>query len=252
VTLGMLFLASALASTTDYRVGPGDVLRVDIYGETFGGTFVVGTNGAISMPYCELVPVGGLTVLEAEDAVEACLADGYLVDPQVSVRIEEYKSQRVEVLGAVVKPGLYYLTGETTLRSVIGQAGGVQAEKSVGRVVVTRANGDRVVIPIDEIMGPPGEVALQRGDSVNVDEGELVWVGGEVEKPGSIGYVDGMTVTQALMKAGGPTGVARLSGAYLLRDGDRISVNLRRMLRGKDADFVMEPGDRLVVQESPL
>jgi hypothetical protein len=46
--------------------------------------------------------------------------------------------------------------------------------------------------------------------------------------------------------------VARLSGAYLVRDGDRISVNLKRMLRGKDADFVMEPNDRLVIQESPL
>jgi protein involved in polysaccharide export with SLBB domain len=79
-----------------------------------------------------------------------------------------------------------------------------------------------------------------------------VWVGGEVQRPGSIGYVDGLTVTQALMKAGGPTGVARLSGAYLVRDGDRISVNLKRMLRGKDADFVMEPNDRLVIQESPL
>jgi polysaccharide biosynthesis/export protein len=248
-----LLTRSSLAGSTDYQIGAGDVLKVDVFGETFGGSFVVGSAGAMTMPFCDGITVGGLTVAEAESAVKSCLGDGYLVDPQVSVRVEEFKSQPVEVLGAVVKPGTYYLTGgAVTLRSLIGQAGGVQSEKSVGRVVVTRQNGDRVVVPIDEIMGPPGEIGLAKGDSVNVDEGELVWVGGEVEKPGAVGYVDGMTVTQALMKAGGPTGVARMAGAYVLRDGDRIAVNLRRMLRGKDADMVLVAGDRLVLQESPL
>src|SRR5262249_42754837 len=139
-----------------------------------------------------------------------------------------------------------------TLRAILGQAGGVQAERSVGRVVVTRPNGDKVILPVDEVLGPQGDLELERGDSINIDEGELVWVGGEVQRPGAVGYVDGMTGTQALMKAGGPTGVARLSGAYLLRDGDRITVNLKRMLRGKDADLVMRPNDKLVVSESPI
>lgn len=251
--LTLWLLAPALAGSADYRIGPGDVLRLEVYGETFGGDFVVGSTGAISIPYCNLVPVGGLTALEAEGAVRTCLADGYLVDPQVSLRVSDYKSQRVEVMGAVTRPGLYYLTGEqTTLRAVLGQAGGVQTEKSVGRVVVTHANGDKAVVPTDEVLGPPGDIQLAAGDSISVDEGELVWVGGEVQRPGSIGYVDGMTVTQALMKAGGPTGVARLSGAYVVRDGDRIAVNLKRMLRGKDADLVLRPDDRLVIQESPL
>lgn len=249
------WIATALAApieAPDYQVGPGDVLRVEVYGETFGGTFVVGSSGDISMPYCELVQVGNLTVNETEEALRSCLADGYLIDPQVSVRIDEYKSQRVEILGAVAKPGLYYLQGETTLRSVLGQAGGVQSEKSTGRVVVTRPNGDRFQVPLDEIEGEPGRLLLARGDVISVDEGEVVYVGGEVAKPGAIGFIDGMTVTQALMKAGGPTAVARLQGAYLLRAEDRIPVNLRRMLRGKDGDFTMEPGDRLVIRESPL
>jgi polysaccharide export outer membrane protein len=119
-------------------------------------------------------------------------------------------------------------------------------------VVVTRPNGDRFQVPLDEIEGEPGRLLLGRGDVVSIDEGEVVYVGGEVAKPGAIGFVDGMTVTQALMKAGGPTPVAQLKGAYLLRAEDRIPVNLRRMLRGKDGDFTMEPGDRLVIRESPL
>lgn len=246
--------AAEVPQEADYQIGPGDVLQVDVAGEKIGGTFVVGSAGAISMTYCGLVDVGRMTIFEAEDALRACLADGYILDPQVTVRVQEYRSQRVEVLGAVAQPGLYYLQGETTLRAMISQAGGIKSEKSVGRVVVSRGGGEQFVVLLDEIGGPPGELPLQRGDVINVDEGAVVYVGGEVAKPGAIGYIDGLTVTQALMKAGGPTGVARLRGAYLLRQGqeDRIPVNIRRMLKGKDADFVMAPGDRLVIQESPL
>ncbi|MEQ1506263.1 MAG: polysaccharide biosynthesis/export family protein [Myxococcota bacterium] len=252
VLLAAHTLASA-ASSPDYEIGPGDVLKVEIHGETFGGSFVVGSDGDVSIPYCGMLDLGAHTVFAAEIAIRDCLADGYLVDPQVSVSVEEYRSQKVEVLGAVAKPGLYYLqAAENTLRAVIGKAGGIQSEKSIGRVVVNRANNEQLVVLLDELSGPAGEFELQRGDVITVGEGEVVYVGGEVQKPGAIGYLDGMTVTQALMKAGGPTGIARLRGAYLLRADDRISVNLRRMLRGKDGDFVMEPGDRLVIQESPL
>lgn len=247
-------IAIAFAGTTvsEYRVGAGDVLHVEVYGEDFGGEFNVGSGGSIRFPYCDVVDVGNDTVFEIEETLRTCLAAGYLNDPQVSVRVDQYRSRPVELLGAVGKPGIYYLQGgETTLRSVIGQAGGIQSEKTTGRVVVSRGS-ERFVFLQDEIQGPPGSLPLQKGDVISVEQGEVVYVGGEVEKPGAIGFIDGMTVTQALMKAGGPTGIARLRGAYLLRAEDRIAVNLRRMLRGKDGDFVMLPGDRLVIQESPL
>lgn len=246
--------AALAAPSEDYQIGSGDVLQIEIYGENFGGTFVVGSNGAIRFPFCDIVELGGKTVFEAEKTLKSCLADGYLNDPQLSVRIGEYKSQQVEVLGAIGKPGVYFLRGETTLRAVIGEAGGIQADKTTGRVVVSRPGGERFVVMQEDVEGPQGSLALGGGDVISVEEGYVVYVGGEVANPGAIGYIDGLTVTQALMRAGGPTGVARLRGAYLLREGEdqRISVNLRRMLRGKDADFVMEPGDRLVIQESPL
>ena len=245
-------LSPAHATPDGYLVGVGDMLHVEVYGESFGGDFVVGPTGTIRFPYCDVVEVGNETVFAVEAALRDCLSDGYLNNPQISVRIGEYRSQRIEVLGAVGKPGVYFLEGETTLRSVIGQAGGVQADKTTGRVVVSRG-AERIVVLLEEVEGPKGGLSLSRGDVISVEEGAVVYVGGEVENPGAIGYIDGLTVTQALMKAGGPTGLARLRGAFLLREGEpRMSVNIRRMLRGKDADFLMKPGDKLVVQESPI
>ena len=84
--------------SADYRIGPGDKLHVEVYGEDFGGSFQVASNGEISFPFCDMVPLGELTVFEAEQKLRDCLADGYLNDPQLSVRVEEYRSQRVEVL----------------------------------------------------------------------------------------------------------------------------------------------------------
>lgn len=251
----LLLVATAFGTPPlieDYRIGPGDVLRIEVYGETFGGVFQVGSTGAVSFPHVGSVQVGGRTVFEAEDALRAALLDGYLVDPQISVRVEEYRSQRIEVMGAVQKPGPYYLEGETTLRTLLGMSGGVQGEKAVGRVVVSRRNGEKIVVPLTDLEGQGGSLLLAAGDVVAVDEGLVVFVGGEVSKPGAVGFVDGMTVTEALIKAGGRTNFANLSGSYILRNGERISVNLKKVLKGKGADLVLEPGDQLVVPESPI
>jgi polysaccharide biosynthesis/export protein len=252
-----MFIRAAAAESppaTEYTLGPGDVLQVEVLGESgIGGTVVISATGEVSLTYCGLVPLVGKTVFEAEQALRACLADGYLVSPQVAVRVDQYRSQKVEVLGAVEKPGQYYLTSlDSTLRSVLGQAGGVKAEKSVGRVVVTHVTGERTVVPLESLMGPAGDLALRRGDVIDVGQGELVWVGGEVVRPGSVGFMEGMTLTQAIIKAGGPTPLARLRGAYLVRDEDRVQVNVQRMLKGKDEDLALQPGDRVVVPESAL
>ncbi|MEM6930018.1 MAG: SLBB domain-containing protein, partial [Myxococcota bacterium] len=79
-----------------------------------------------------------------------------------------------------------------------------------------------------------------------------VFVGGEVAKPGQIAFAEGVTVSEAVMKAGGHSETARLAGAYVLRDGSRIPVNLRRILRGKADDPELRPGDQVMVPESPL
>ncbi len=247
-------LASAAEVDAEYRIGPTDVLEVILYGQPgIGGTVVVSSSGEVSFAIpCGPVTVAGRTPAEAEAAIEEALRPDCFVDPQVAVRVAEYRSRRVEVLGAIAKPGLYYLEGETTLRSVIALAGGVQVEKSAGQVVITRGGVQRASMTFDELEGDAGMLMLVSGDVVAVQEGLFVFVTGEVDKPGAVVFTTGLPVTEALARAGDASPVANLGGAYVLRGTEKIALNLRRIRRGKAADFLMEPGDKLFVPESPL
>ncbi len=251
--IATLLASTALAAPSEYRLGPGDVVEVIVHGEALGrGAFVVTAGGQISLPCAGMVSVAGMSTHEAEVETSDALKPGCYVEPQVTVRVTEYRSQPIEVLGAVGKPGVYYLDGHTTLRTVITRAGGVKADRSAGRIVVTRRGEQAASVGLDQLEDQIGDYALASGDVITVAEGRIVYVTGEVEDPGEVVFAQGLTVSEAFIKAGGSTGVARLAGAYVLRGTDRVPVNLRRILKGKDADLVLEPGDRLVIPESPL
>jgi polysaccharide export outer membrane protein len=235
-----------------YRIGPGDVLDILVHDETFGGEYTVGPDGTTSFPYLDRVHMAGLTLHEAEDELEAALRDGVLNFPQVSITVADYASQPVEVLGAVRKPGTYHLDGPTYLRSIIARAGGIATEKSSRRVRITHKNGDEVLVGLAELSGEAGALQLVAGDVVTVDEGVFIFISGEVKNPGAVSWNDGMSVTEALTLAGGETGIARLRGAYVLRDDEKIRVNIRRIRNNKTANLTLQPGDQLVVPESPL
>lgn len=248
-----VWASAAAVETGDYRIGTGDVIEVVVHGERLGqGGFVVAGNGLVSLPCAGLVPFSGRTAYEAEDETRKALTPDCYVDPQVTVRITEHRSKPVEVMGAVSKPGVYYLDGQSTLRSVISRAGGVKSERSSGHIQVVRRGEEPMQVALDELDATLGDYVLVSGDVVRVDEGRIVYVSGEVKKPGEIPFADGLTVADALIKAGDSTALGRLSGAYVLRDEDRIPVNLRRILRGKSPDLVLEAGDRLVIPEKAL
>ncbi|MBW1879158.1 MAG: polysaccharide biosynthesis/export family protein [Deltaproteobacteria bacterium] len=246
--------ASVAVVQDAYRVGPKDVLAISVYGEAdLTGKQPVTEDGHVFVPLIGEVPVAGLTVQETARLLTERLADGYLVHPQVSVQVDEYKSQKVSVVGAVKRPGDYYLSGPTTLLDLIGRAGNIDTEKSAREVRVRRASGEIVVVGIDALLSTgQGDLPLRMGDVVTVPPGQFVYVAGEVDKPGAVVFWEGLTVTQALTKVGGPSETARLKGAYILRGGERIPVNLRRILEGREADIALEPGDQLFLKESPI
>src|SRR5262245_6279155 len=135
VLLTMALSAHVVAQQTDYRIGPSDVLKVTVFGhEDLTRSVTVAANGSIGFPLLGDVPAADLTPGELESRLRELLAKDYLVDPKVSVAVQEFRSQRVFVLGEVERPGAYPLTGQVRLVDILSQAGG--AGKAAGREVL--------------------------------------------------------------------------------------------------------------------
>jgi polysaccharide export outer membrane protein len=249
-----LWMAAAWASETAYRIGPRDVVHVEVYGEpALTADATVDTDGAVVLTHVGAVPIAGLTPVEAAERIRVAYLDGWLRDPTLTVRVAEHRAQKVEVYGAVKKPGPYYLRGPTSLREMLGEAGWLDAQKASRRVSVARIDGTTLVVTVDDIMAPGDSamnVELRPGDVVNVAEDVYVYVAGAVKNPGEVSFREGMTATQAVSEVGGWTSVAALANAYVLRGEDKLPVNLRRIQRGKAPDVVLLVGDRLILRES--
>ena len=202
------------------------------------------------MPLLGPVSVLGLTAIEVSDLLRARLMPGYLVNPRVTASVSTYRSQSVQVLGGVAKPGLYYLTGPTTLQQLLGQAGGV-SNGGVNEIRQTHAGqNDPTVVPYDQLLAgrdPP----VVAGDIIFVPQ-SLVSVMGQVGHPGEIGFREGMTISQCIAAAGGALAGADLGSVYILRGEKRIRVQLRKILSGRAVDVVVQPGDRVFVRESAV
>ena len=160
-------------SLRDYRIGPEDLLEMQVFGvEQLTRTVRVNARGAISLPLVGNVEVGGLTAQQAEALIVARLAESYLQDPQVSLFIKEYTSQRVIIEGAVNKPGVYPLRGPTTLLQSLAVAGGQGNLSDMSEVMLFRtdAGGKRETFTYDVEKIRAGEIA----DPVVVNEDMIV------------------------------------------------------------------------------
>jgi len=116
---------------SDYQIGPEDLLDIQVFGVSeLSRTVRVSSRGFISLPLLGEVKVAGLTSSALENRLAELLAKDYLQNPQVSVFIKEFTSQRVTVGGAVTKPGVYPLKGRTTLLQAIALAGGLDDKAS--------------------------------------------------------------------------------------------------------------------------
>ena len=274
----ILGLAAVQAGAQDYRIGPGDVLDIWVFGEDdISRLYEVGLNGYIDFPMIGPIKVSGLTVNEIKESLVGHLGEDYLVNPQLQIQIKEYNSQKVYVLGAVAKPGYYEVRGETTILELIGRAGGVTAQGGQNFYLVrggqpTVADPDRqpdmetggeisepIIIDSRKLLDE-GDVSLnlelQGGDILYVPKGEEVFVYGEVKKPGSVKWADGLTVLRAVSLAGGPSQLAATKRVQIIRTQDgtqqKYEVNLRDISKGKDPDFPLMPDDIVVVPRSVL
>jgi polysaccharide export outer membrane protein len=243
-------------------LGPGDEADVTVYGAPdLSGHTRVGADGNINIPLIGYVRVAGLSSSEAEAAIEIQLRQNNIVnDPRVSVFVKEYTSSGISVAGEVAKPGFYSAVGPHRLFDVLQAAGG-PTDKAASKVVISHRDQTETTtldISKDPAAMAISNVVLQPGDTVVVPKAGLVYVLGEVTRPG--GYVlnstGGITVLQVVAVAGGPTHVASAGKTRLLRRTEsgfqEQIIDLKKLLRGKGLDVAVRNEDILFIPSSAI
>ncbi len=243
-------------------IAPGDFLDVsEVHTPEFHSAVRVSPSGTVTLPMIHEVQVGGLDEQGAAHAIEAALmAQGMLLHPLVSVLVISYAGQDVSVLGEVVRPGVYPYTLHHRLLDLISAASGLSP--SAGRLVNV-FHRDDAKTPHPVVLDPSGtdtaadhNPELAPGDTVQVSRAGLVYVVGDVQRPGGfpVDPAQGLTVVQALSLAWGPTQNAAIGKALLIREqkGGRTltSLNLKRMLHGQEPDQPVHDRDILYVPDS--
>jgi polysaccharide export outer membrane protein len=258
----ILFCGDAAAQTPNYSVGPQDVLTVAVFDQpNLSGKFTVEADGTFTIPLVGRVKVGGLSLREVETTLRRELEQGYLKNPQISVAVDQYRSQRIFVVGEVKTAGTYPLSGEMTLIEALARAGST-TDRAGGEAVIVHAaagaaaTGPRLPGEADpsqavhvnlkdlQTGGNTQNVVLRDGDTVFVSRAESVYVFGFVRNPGAYPLQGDTTVLQALSLAGGITD-----------RGTTDRVKVVRVVNGKKQEVKVKlddrvlPGDTVVVPE---
>jgi len=247
----------------NYVIGSHDMLSITVWDQPdLSGKFTVEADGSFTFPLIGRILAGGLTLRDLEGQLRKRLADGYFKNPQVSVSIEQYRSQRIFIVGEVRSPGAYPLVGDMTLIEALARAGSTTVEAG-GEAVIVRPPAGRAgsapVLPNQEGASEvvrinirdlqdgqlSQNIALQDGDTIFVPRAETIYVFGQVKSPGAYPLRGAdTTVLQALSLAGGVTDRGSTNRIKIVRIVDGKKVELKVKLGDP-----VKPGDTIIVQE---
>lgn len=239
----------------DYRIGKGDVLRINVYKQPDLEKRVrVSDEGKIVLPLIGPVDAKGETVATISKKIEKMLADGYLINPHVSVYIEEFRSQKVTILGDVNRPGLYEISGEISFLELVSKAEGFTPLAGDEAIIKRQSSDDkkhRKVIRIDlrdfmENGDTSVDVPLKDNDSVFVRQARMIYVNGEVRNPNGYKFYNNMTVIKAVTLANGFTEKAARKQIKIIRKID----GKEKIFEHVNMDMPVLPEDIIVVPES--
>lgn len=277
----------------DYRIGGEDLLEISVFeAPELNRTVRVAASGEVSLPLLGTVQATGLTLRELEVVLQELLRRSYMKEPHVAVFVREMQSHPVSVFGAVKKPGVFQIRGPKTLLEVLSMAEGLADDAGDTVIVMRRAGlpeaadpppaqsaatripqnnsskdvtdagtGKTVEIDLKNLLqsgDPHHNVLIYPGDVVKVRRAGVVYVVGEVKKPG--GFVlktnENVSVLQALALAEGLTRTSAKSRAHIIRTDEatgarsEIPLNLDKILSGKAADPLLKPKDIVFVPNS--
>ena len=243
------------------RIGPGDLLDVSIYGvNDYHQETRVNEAGELDLPLIGSVRIGGATIQEAQDMIaQGLVAGGYFRDPHVMVLIKDYASEGVSMLGEITKPGVYPIVGTKRLFDLVSEAGGFTA-KAGNEITITHRDhpDDPHTVKLTEEPGKSmqGNVQIYPGDTIVVAKAGIVYVVGDVGRPG--GFVmennQPMTVLQAIAMAAGTNRTAALNSARIVRRTPtgltEVKIPLKQIMAAKTSDMPMVADDILFVPGS--
>jgi polysaccharide biosynthesis/export protein len=259
--------AAPAAAGDEYVVGPQDVLSLTIFNDQSQSrpALVVDSDGTIDSPYVGRVKVAGSTARQIEDLLRQALGvhkdaqgvtRGYLVNPNLNVTVKEFRSQRVNVNGAVRNPGEVDLKGDPTLTRALSEAG-YPIPESGSYIIIAHApegdpraggtaptSGDQMRVSREDIdNGRASRIRLRPGDNIRVPYADKFFIVGEVKNTGSWVLTTDMNVLQALAMAGG-----------LTERANKNNIRIQRVVSGQKIDIkasestLVEPGDTIVVK----
>lgn len=128
---------SAQADSDEYVLGPGDKLKVTVFGsEELSGETVVDPSGQITLPLIQQVPAGGKTILQLEEEIRSRLSPDFVKNPRLTIEVENYRP--FYIIGEVKNPGSYPYVAGMTVVNAIALAGGYTYRASKGDVKITR------------------------------------------------------------------------------------------------------------------
>ncbi|WP_395686643.1 polysaccharide biosynthesis/export family protein [Caenimonas koreensis] len=157
----------------DYRLSPSDLIEVEVFEmENLKRTVRVNAAGNVSLPLIGSIGIGGLTVPEAESKIAQKYAEKYLQDPQVSLFVKEFTTERITIEGAVSRPGVVPLSGPMTLLRILAISGGFGPIANTSEVMIYRVNENNVrqvaVFDVEQIRAGKAEDPVVKGDDLIV------------------------------------------------------------------------------------
>jgi polysaccharide biosynthesis/export protein len=246
------------------QIGEGDLLDIVVF-ETpeLSGRFRVDLNGNILLPLAGSLHVAGMTLSEITDAVAQRYKDReILVNPQVTVFVAEFSRRTITITGEVRSPGVYPIAAPRTLTDTLAMAGGLNDTASRTVSIVHAANPKEIIhVTLNVGAQTPesieqGRIQVLPGDSIFVARSGIIYVVGELTRPGGyqVEHNNRLTLLEAVALAGGLTRTAKSNHARLIRRSatgrEELDVDLHRILYGGGPDMLLTDGDILYVPSS--
>lgn len=267
LSIWLIIPATILGQETqdkNYIIGPGDILEINVWDHLdLHRTVEISQEGSFTYPFIGQVKAANQSIFALERLITQKLADGYIVNPQVSISVTQYKNQKVFLFGEVNRPGSYVVKGKINLMELISEAGGFTEDRGTTCLIVRphnsaaqdqplppekTAKNELIELDLDQILSGNSEntdISIAPGDSVYIRKASNFFVIGEVVSPGRLKWEKNLTVRQAISIAGGGTPRAALNRIHIVRNKGGKELEFKPEL----GEFVM-PNDVIKVPES--